>query len=246
MINIAVSGCTGRMGRLVLQRMNENPNVIISGALARNKNPFVSQDIGNLIGLTPLNIFVSDQPEVAFKNANVIIEFSVPAALESHLKAAVDWQTPFLSCVTGLTATHKELLQSASRHIPVLFAPNTSLGIVVLRKLAQFAAKALGPEFDINILDIHHRHKKDAPSGTALMLKECFDTSANVECVSLREGGIYGDHTVTFAGENEVLKIEHRALNRGLFAQGALQAAMWLQDKKPGFYTMEDVVGIPL
>ena len=148
--------------------------------------------------------------------------------------------------MTGTEAKHIELLQDASKYIPVLFAPNTSLGIVVLRKLIVLAAEALGPDYDINILDVHHRHKKDSPSGTALMLKESFESSRYVECTSLRAGGIFGDHSVTFAGENEVLKIEHRALNRGLFAQGALQAAMWLHGKKPGLYTMEDVVGISI
>lgn len=246
MINIAVAGCTGRMGRLVLEQINESPNLVIAGALARDENPLIDQDVGSLIGLTPLNIFITDQPKEAFINADVIIEFSTPDALESHVKTALDFEIPFLSCVTGLSEKHHQLLQNASKRIPVLFAPNTSLGIVVLRKLAQLAAKALGPNYDINILDIHHRHKKDSPSGTALMLKDSFDSSRPLECTSLRAGGVYGDHTISFAGENEVINIEHRALNRKLFAQGALDAAKWLKDKKPGLYSMEDVVEITL
>lgn len=264
MIKITVTGCTGRMGRLVLKEINQNPFVEISGALARPGNPFVGQDVGVLIGESPLNIFISDQPESAFENADIVIEFSRPEAFETHLKTAVNHQKPFVSCITGLNENQQKRLQESSRTIPILFAPNTSLGIVLLRKLAQMAAEILGPSYDVSLLEMHHRHKKDAPSGTSLTLGKSLSniehlqsnqspcpsesprSSGTIEYAVLRGGGVIGDHSVIFAGEKDMITLEHRALDRGLFAQGALQAAQWLYGKKAGYYTIDDVVRMTL
>jgi 4-hydroxy-tetrahydrodipicolinate reductase len=264
LIKITVTGCTGRMGRLVLKEINENPFVEISGALARPGNSFVGQDVGALIGESPLNILVSDQPETAFATADVVIEFSRPEAFEAHLKTVVNHQKPFVSCVTGLSENQQKRLKEASEEIPILFAPNTSLGVVLLRNLTKIAAEILGPSYDISLLEMHHRHKKDAPSGTSLTLGKSLSniehlqknqspypsesprSSGTIECAVLRGGGVIGDHSVIFAGEKDMITLEHRALDRGLFAQGALKAAQWLHGKKAGYYTIDDVVGISL
>jgi 4-hydroxy-tetrahydrodipicolinate reductase len=262
MLKLAITGCTGRMGRMVLKEVNQNPEVEIVGAITRPGNPFVGQDIGPLIGEAPLNIMISDKPEFGFSLAQVIIDFSKPEGLDSHLKAALYEPTPYVVCMTGLSNTQKAFLEEASKTLPILIAPNTSLGIAVLRMLSLAAAKILGPSYDISILEMHHRNKADAPSGTSLSIAHTLtslDRLSNnkapypsqsprpdntIECAVLRGGGIPADLDVSFAGENELLKIEHRALDRTLFAQGAIKAAEWLVDKPAGLYSMDDVVGL--
>ncbi len=264
MIKVAVTGCTGRMGRLLLIEINRNPTIEMAGALARPGNLFVGQDVGTLIGEEPLNVFVSADPEEAFKNADVIIEFSHYDVLENNLHVASQYKKPFISCITGLDQQHQDLLSKASQSIPVLVTTNTSLGGILLKKLALFTAEILGPSYDISLLEMHHRHKKDAPSGSTLSLGKALTniehlqhnkppypsesprSSGTIESAVLRGGGVIGDHSVIFAGEKEMITLNHRALDRSLFAQGALTAAQWLYGKASGMYTMDDVVGMPL
>lgn len=264
MLKLAIIGCTGRMGQITLKEVNQNPDVELVGALTRPKNPFVGQDVGNLIGEGPLNQFITDNPEKAFRDADVIIDFSRPEALDQHLGEILHMQKAYVVCMTGLSDTQRARLETASQVIPLLIAPNTSLGIALLKKLAVLAAKTLGPSYDVSLLEMHHRHKADAPSGTSLSLaKELAHLehlqkshppypsqsprpSGTIECALLRGGGVIGDHSVIFAGEKEVLTIEHRALDRSLFAQGAMQAAQWLFGKPAGLYTIDDVVGLSL
>lgn len=264
MIKITVTGCTGRMGQLVLKEINQNPSVELAGALARPGNPLVGQDVGNLIGEGALNIFVTDELEKAIENTDIVIDFSRPEALEKNLKTIIDHQKPYVICVTGLNESQHKSLEKASQYVPILVAPNTSLGIALLRKLATLAAQALGPSYDVSILEMHHRHKSDAPSGTSLSIAKTLSNlehlqkssppypsqsprvTGTIECAVLRGGGITGDHSVIFASEKDILTIEHRTLDRTLFAQGAIKAAQWLHGKFSGLYTIDDVVGISL
>lgn len=220
--------------------------------------------IGILIGEAPLNIPITDAPEKAFAEANVIIDFSRPVSLEKNLGIALTQQKPYLICFTGINDVQKELLEKASQTIPLILAPNTSLGIALLKKLSVVAGQILGPSYDVSILEMHHHHKIDSPSGTALSLAKALThidhlkkntppypsltprPLGHIECVALKGGSIVGDHTVIFAGEKDIIKLEHRALDRSLYAQGALKAALWLFGKSPGFYTMDDVLGVSL
>jgi len=264
MLKLAIIGCTGRMGQMVLKEANQDPNVEISGALTRLGNLFVGQDIGNLIGEAPLNISIMDVPEKAFMDADAVIDFSHPEALQKNLDEALTQQKPYVVCLTGLTDVQKMKLEQASQKIPLILAPNTSLGIALLRKLALLAAEVLGPFYDISLLEMHHRHKTDAPSGTSLSLAEPLRKlehlkknkppysphsprqPGTIECAVLRGGGVTGDHSVIFAGDQDMITLEHRALDPRLFAQGAIKAAQWLFGKPAGLYTMDDVVGISL
>lgn len=264
MLKLAISGCTGRMGQITLKEVNQTPEVDLVGALTRPQNPLVGQDVGNLIGEGPLSLFITDDPKKAFQDADVVIDFSRPEALDTSLKEILVHKKPYVVCLTGLNDTHQAHLREAAREIPLLLAPNTSLGVALLRKMAVLAAKTFGPAYDVSLLEMHHCHKADAPSGTSLSLAKALENvdhlkeskppypsssprpSGTIECAVLRGGGVPGDHSVIFAGEKETLTLEHRALDRSLFAQGALQAARWLFDKPPGLYSMDDVVEISL
>lgn len=262
MLKVTIIGCTGRMGKLFLKEAIQNPNIEIVGALTRPGNPFVTQDIGHFIGGEPLNVSMTDSPEIAFKDADLVVDFSHPDGLAQHLEEALKQEKPYIACMTGLKDEQVEELKKASFLIPILMTPNTSLGIALLRKLSVLATQILGPSYDVSLLEMHHRKKADAPSGTSLSLAKTLSNidfladnkppysalsprpQNSIECAVLRGGSVAGDHSVIFAGENEMITLEHRALNSALFAQGAIRAAEWLLGKSPGFYTMDDVVGI--
>lgn len=248
------------MGQITLREANQDPTVEIISALTRPGNLFVGQDIGNLIGEGPLNISITDAPEIAFAEADVVIDISHADALERNLEAILSLEKPYVICMTGLSELQSEALEKASHKVPLLIAPNTSLGIALLKKLARLTAETLGPSHDISILEMHHRHKADAPSGTSLSIAKALTSvdhlkkntppypslsprpTGTIECAIMRGGNVAGDHSVIFAGEKEVITLEHRALDKSLFAQGAITAAQWIFGKKPGLYSMDDVV----
>jgi len=264
MIKLAITGCTGRMGQMLLRQANQNTDTEIVGALTREENPFIGQDIGTLIGEAPLNIMITSDPHIAFQDADTIIDFSKPEGLNAHLKAACKLLKPYIVCTTGLNEVHKIKIEEASQIIPIIVAPNTSLGIAVLRKLALDAAKILGPSYDISIMDIHHRDKADAPSGTSLSIAQTLANldhlnnskppypshsprkEGTIEIASLRGGNFIGNNEVIFAGDMDMIRIEHQANDRALYAQGAIKAAQWLKGKPYGLFSMDDVVGLDL
>lgn len=261
MLNIALAGATGRMGQLTLKEITEHADVEIAGVLTRPGNPFVGSDAGILIGMPPINLSITDSPKKAFSDAQVIIDFSHPEGLELHLLEALQQEKPYVACMTGLNNVQQDALKKAAFQIPILVAPNTSFGIALLKQLITIASKALGSSYDISLLEMHHRHKADAPSGTALSLAkalaEDMDSNHNtppypsqsprpshtIECAVLRGGGVVGDHSVIFAGEKDMITLQHRALDPSLFSQGAIQGALWLKDKAPGLYTIDHVLG---
>lgn len=264
MLKIAVAGATGRMGELTVKEIVNNSKVEIAGVLTRLNNPLVGKDAGILIGGEQLDLLITGSPEIAFKDAQVIIDFSRPEGLEDNLSEALQQEKPYIACMTGLTNKHQNALKEASRHIPILVAPNTSFGIALLKKLIKITSKALGPTYDISILEMHHRQKADAPSGTALSFAEILKEEKRfeenqppypsksprpyqtIECSVLRGGGVVGDHTIIFAGDKDMITIEHRALDRSLYAQGAIKGAQWLYGKAPGLYTIDDVLDVHL
>jgi 4-hydroxy-tetrahydrodipicolinate reductase len=261
MLNIAVAGATGRMGKLTLKEITEHADVEIAGVLTRPGNPLVGSDAGIFMGMPPINIAITDSPKKAFSDAQVIIDFSHPEGLETHLLEALQQEKPYVVCMTGLSNTQQDALKKATFQIPILLAPNTSFGIALLKQLIKIASRALGPSYDISLLEMHHRRKADAPSGTSLSLAKALaeemDLNHNappypsksprpphtIECAVLRGGGVVGDHSVIFAGEKDMITLEHRALDPSLFSQGAIQGALWLKDKTPGLYTIDHVLG---
>lgn len=261
MIKLAITGCTGRMGKMLLLEANDNPEVEVVGALTRPDSLCIGQDLGNIIGASPLNIMITDSPREAFKDADVVIDFSKPEALKKTLDGVLYKKIPYVICMTGLSSEQKLALEDASQNVPVIVAPNTSLGIALLRKLALISAEILGPSYDISILEMHHRKKSDAPSGTSLSIASALTSldplrenkppypslsprpKGHIECAVLRGGSIVGDHSVIFTGEKEMVTLEHRASDCRLFAQGAIRAAQWLYNKPPGLYSMDDVIG---
>lgn len=209
---------------------------------------------------------VGGKPDVAAQQADVLVDFSAPDALAGNLKAACEAGIPILIGTTGLTADHHAAIDAAAQHIPVLQTGNTSLGVTMLAYLVREAASRLGPDWDIEIVEMHHRMKVDAPSGTALLLGEAAAAGRGIELAdhtesgrhghagargngtigfaALRGGTVAGDHSVILAGEEERITLSHNAENRMIFARGAVKGATWLIGKAPGRYTMAEVLGI--
>ncbi|MEB3703005.1 4-hydroxy-tetrahydrodipicolinate reductase [Candidatus Bealeia paramacronuclearis] len=262
MLKVSVTGSTGRMGRMIMHEVLKRPNRFhLTSAVVRRGSHLIGDDISTLLELSKLDIAFEDHPEKAFKDTDVVIDFSQHQASLQYIAAAQQTQKPILVGTTGFSSEEKNLIINASAKIPILLAPNTSLGIAIMNKLVFETAKALGPDYDVEIVDIHHNLKKDAPSGTALSLAESVEKSGThfvsrdhtkscerekgaVGFAIVRAGSIVGQHDVIFAGSKESLTISHQAFDRTLFADGALKAAEWLKGKKAGLYTMKDVIGL--
>ncbi|MFZ4690058.1 MAG: 4-hydroxy-tetrahydrodipicolinate reductase [Polymorphobacter sp.] len=260
-IKVGVLGAGGRMGQAIIAAIAADPRLALAGAIERAGHAAVGRPIG--AALT-----IGSNPGPLAHASDVLIDFTVPAALEATLDAACEGRAAIVIGTTGLDAHHHALIDRAARHIAVLQAANTSLGVALLARLVADAARALGNDWDIEIAELHHRHKVDAPSGTALALGAAAARGRGVDLAavsdrgrdgitgarvaghigfaSLRGGSAAGDHTVLFAGEGERIELRHLAENRDIFASGALKAATWLSGKPAGRYAMDDVLGLPL
>jgi 4-hydroxy-tetrahydrodipicolinate reductase len=283
----AIFGVTGRMGQCLVRALSEGTGpsrLTLSGALASPGSARLGQDAAGE-GLPPSGVRITADPRIALAQAAVALDFSHPQSLPEHLEACLETGTPLLIGTTGHSGRALEVLEgataasangapgsranatarAAAARIPLLIAPNTSLGIAVLARLVAIASGALGEAVDVEIAEVHHRAKRDAPSGTALALAEvvaaaraasleqflCKDRAthpgprapASIGLSSLRAGDIVGEHTVMFAGQGERLELTHRATDRMIFARGALAAARWLIGRPPGRYSMADVLG---
>jgi 4-hydroxy-tetrahydrodipicolinate reductase len=259
---LAVFGITGRMGQSLIRALREaDAPLRLSGALASANSALLGRDAA-LEG-APSGVTITAAIESALSGAEVAIDFSVSSAVLPNARACAAARVPLLVGTTGLTADLREGLRQAARDIAVLVAPNTSVGVALIARLVRLAAAAL-PGFDVEILDVHHADKRDAPSGTALALGESVaaargrtlseiavyerhgDAAArqpgSVGFASLRGGDVIGEHTVLFTAPGERVEITHRASDRQIFAKGALRAAAWLPGKAPGLYGMQDVL----
>jgi 4-hydroxy-tetrahydrodipicolinate reductase len=246
------------MGRSVSRLCQEADDLRLVGACAGPGDPAIGQDAGLLAGCGNAGVEITDDMEASLLGADVVVDFSLPPALEALSRLAARRQVALVSGTTGLTDT--SCLDEAARKIPVLWAANMSLGVLVLSELATLAAQRLGPGFDVEISEVHHRNKVDAPSGTALRLADAVRRARELRTVSgregivgkrpndemgvfgLRGGDVIGDHTVHLLGAGERLELTHRATNRDLFARGALQAARWLTKQPSGRYALSDVL----
>ncbi len=262
MVRIAINGAAGRMGRRLVDFISHEKELRITATLEQAGHPDERRDAGELAGCGPIGLAIS--PEWA-NLADVMIDFSTPAGLMQRLPEAVKMNCAILIGTTGLTEREKVALAGAARTIPILVAPNMSIGVNLLFKIAGQIAASLGEEYDIEIVEAHHRFKKDAPSGTALRLAEEIAGAtgrsierdavygrhgANAErkpgeigIHAVRAGDIVGDHTVMFTTLGERIELTHRAHTRDTFVRGAIRAARFLAGKPPRMYTMRDVLG---
>jgi 4-hydroxy-tetrahydrodipicolinate reductase len=265
-VAIGVAACAGRMGRTILAAVLATPGCQLAGASQYPGHASVGQDAGSIAGAAPAGIAVADDPAGMMAAADAVIDFSTPAATMAHLGAALAAGTPLVVGTTGLDAGQRRRLQDAARAIPVLFAPNMSTGAPLLMEFTRRLAAILDEDYDIEVLGLQHRHKVDAPSGTALGEARAAALGRGLDpetvgatprdghtgprprgligVTTVQGGDILGEHKVIFAGAGERLELSHRPAHRGVYAQGAIRAARWLAVQKPGFYAMRDVLGL--
>lgn len=265
-MRLAVAGAAGRMGRMLIRAIAEDPSCRLAAAIERPGASVLGQDAGALAGLAPLSVPVTDDVLAALAEADGILDFTAPAASLGFAGLAAGRGLVHVVGTTGLSPSDLAVLRAASASARIVQSGNMSLGVNLLAALVRDAARALGPGWDVEIVEMHHRAKVDAPSGTALLLGEAAAASRGVELAthaarareghtgprpegaigfaSLRGGTVVGDHTVVLAGEGERIELSHRAEDRGIFARGAVKAALWAEGRPPGFYTMADVLGL--
>jgi 4-hydroxy-tetrahydrodipicolinate reductase len=265
-LRLVVAGASGRMGQTLIRMIADMPGVVLSGAIERAGSPAVGQDAGRIAGIEPNGVLITDDPLTLLTAAEGIIDFTAPAATVELAALAAQMRIVHVVGTTGLSKEDMAQLKAASRHAVIVQSGNMSLGVNLLAAVVKKVASSLDDDFDIEILEIHHQRKVDAPSGTALMLGKAaaegrgvdLDTHADrgrdgitgsrqrghIGFAALRGGTIIGEHTVIFAGEGERLELTHKADNRVLFAKGALKAATWGHGRKPGLYSMADVLGL--
>lgn len=266
MTRIAVTGAAGRMGRNLIEATYQAEGVSLGAAIVRAGSSLVGVDAGEMAGVGPLGVKVVDSLEAACDDFDVLIDFTLPEVTEQNVAFCRANGKKIVIGTTGLSDVQKDGLLQAGDDIAVVFAPNMSVGVNLSLKLLQMAAKVLGDDVDIEVIEAHHRHKIDAPSGTALAMGEAVAETLGrdlKECAvygregrtgererktigfeTIRAGDIVGEHTVMFAGIGERIEITHKASSRMTFAKGAVRAAAWLGDKEKGLYDMQDVLSL--
>jgi len=267
MLSVIVAGAAGRMGKRLVELVSGAPEARVVGALEHPESPFLGRDAGEVAGIGSLGVsLVGSLAELENCGAEVMIDFTAPAATLANVEWAAAHQVAMVIGTTGITAGEREVLGRAAENIPIVFAPNMSVGVNVLFKIAAEVAGILGDDFDVEILEAHHNQKKDAPSGTAVRLGEIVAdvlgrnypddavfarqgftgarSKKEIGMQTLRGGDIVGEHLVMFAGRGERLELIHRAHSRDNFAAGAVRAALWLKGRGPGLYDMQDVLGL--
>ena len=264
MQGVIVCGAAGRMGSTIVRLVHQSATMKVVGAIEASANPQINKDAGDVAGVGPIGVPITVEVSPLLKGQAVIIEFSTPDATVEHVRLAAKKKIPMVIGTTGLNQAQLAEIKQLSRQTPILLSANMSLGVNLLVSLLGKVAKTLGDDYDVEIIEAHHRFKTDAPSGTALALgraaaqglRRNLDevgingrkgivgerTQKEIALLSVRAGDIVGDHTVIFGGIGERLEFIHRAHSRETFAQGALRAAGWLARQKPGFYGMQDVL----
>ena len=265
-MKLIVNGCAGRMGRVLIRLIDEQDGVELAGGLEAAGSAALGEDLGVLAGGEKLGLTASDDALTLMSQADGLIDFTTPAASVELAALAAQARLVHIIGTTGFDAVQEEAIAAAARHARIVKSGNMSLGVNVLAGLVKQAAAQLGDEWDIEILDMHHRHKVDAPSGTALLLGAAAADGRGVKLDAAKEGGrdgidaarrrgaigfaalrggsVVGEHEVILAGENEQIRLAHRAEDRDIFARGALAAALWAQQRPEGLYTMQDVLGL--
>ncbi len=264
-MKIGVVGCAGRMGRMLVREVHETPGCAVAGGTEAPGAAALGGDVGALAGVGPLGLAVGSDAHALFAAADAVLEFTTPGASAAHAAVAAETGTVHVIGTTGLANEHQAALDDAARRTAVVWAPNMSLAANLLIRLTEQVAAALDDDHDIEVVEVHHRYKADAPSGNALALGRAAAKGRGVDLdavsvrgrdgiggprrrgdigfAALRGGDIAGEHTVIFAADGERLELVHRASDRRIFARGAVRAALWARDKPPGLYGMADVLG---
>jgi len=261
--SVVIMGARGRMGQSLMTEVLASEHLTLAGAVDRPGAPGQHEDVGPLVGRRSVGVQMSD--ELRPRRNEVVVDFSLPEATDGVLDACVEHRAPLVLGTTGLPESTQVKLVEASREIPIVAAANYSVGVTLMIHLAGATAKALGTDWEAEMFEIHHRHKRDAPSGTALRVAQAvaeatgrdFDavrktnrdeagprTKDEIGVMALRGGDVVGEHTLMFIGESERIELTHRALDRSIFSRGALRAARWIGGQKPGLYDMFDVLAL--
>ncbi len=266
-MKIVVAGAAGRMGQSLIRAVADVPGIVLSAALEQAGSPNLGQDSGALAGIAANGIAITDDPLPVFAAADGVLDFTVPAATIEFAALAAQARIVHVIGTTGMNAEHQARIEAAARHARIMQSGNYSVGVILLSVLVKQAAAALkATDFDIEVLEMHHKHKIDAPSGTALLLGEAaaegrgIDLNTNstrtrdgitgarddgtIGFATLRCGSIVGEHSVFLSGDGETIELSHRATDRQIFARGAVKAALWAFDQKPGLYSMLDMLGL--
>jgi 4-hydroxy-tetrahydrodipicolinate reductase len=266
-MKLVVVGAAGRMGQTLIRVIHETEGVTLHAAIEREGSPFVGKDAGELAGVGTLGVAVTTDPLEAFVHAEGVLDFTAPAASVAFCVLAAQARIVHVIGTTGCTADDEARFEAAARHARIVRSGNMSLGVTLLSVLTEQAAKALPAQgWDIEILEMHHKHKVDAPSGTALLLGEAAAKGRSIDLAAqsvrvrdghtgareagtigfatLRGGSVVGDHSVILAGEGELVTLSHSARDRSIFARGAVAAALFARNAKPGLYSMLDVLGL--
>ncbi len=266
MVKVAIAGAAGRMGRTLVQAVHAHSGMQLVGAIERPDMPLLGSDAGELAGVGALGVRLVDTVAAGCARADLMIDFTAPAATLAALEHCVAAKCGMVIGTTGIDAAGRARIGAAAQHVPIMFAPNMSVGVNVLFKLVTLAAQTLGADYDIEVIEAHHKHKVDAPSGTAVRLGELMADATGRDYASaavhgrvgqvgarkpgeigfhaIRGGEIIGDHTVMYVGPGEQIEITHRASSRTNFAEGAMRAARWLAGRPAGLYDMQDVLGL--
>ena len=265
MLKVVIAGCSGRMGHALLEGVFADESLTLYGALERSDSPQIGQDAGEQFGKKS-GVLISHDNEAVLKGADVLVDFTRPEPSLIYLAACQKAGVNMVIGTTGFNAEQKAEIADAAKGIAVVFAPNMSVGVTLLISLVQAAAQVLSEGYDIEVIEAHHRHKVDAPSGTALRLGEAAASAlgrslddcaiygregvtgerdpSTIGFATVRGGDVVGDHTVLFAGIGERVELTHKASSRATFALGALRAAKFMQGKKSGLFDMQDVLGL--
>mgnify|MGYP003627343062 FL=1 len=265
-MKLGIIGAGGRMGRMLTQTITETEGATLAAACEQQESPFLGHDAGELAGVGKLGVAIGDDAGAVFQACDAVMEFSIPAATVVHARQAAEHGTAHVIGTTGLSAADEAVLHEMAKTTPIVYAPNMSVVVNLMFALVEKVASLLGPDYDIEIMEMHHKHKIDAPSGTAVGLGQAAARGRKVDInavaqwsregqtgarrqgdigfAALRGGDVVGEHTVIFAAPGERLELSHRCTDRQLFARGGVRAAMWAGGKPPGLYTMKDILGL--
>ena len=266
MIKVGVIGAGGRMGRMLIEAVQDNPQTTLTAAIEREGSSLVGADAGEVAAIGCLDVQIVDDLAIVINDIDVLIDFSLPDATEQNMKVCAEHNVAMVIGTTGFNEQQEQVLAKASEKIAIVYAGNYSTGVNLSLKLLEMAAKAFGTDADVEVIEAHHKHKIDAPSGTAFMMAEAVANargqnlkdvavygregqtgareSGTIGIHAIRGGEIVGDHTVMFIADGEVVEITHRARARMTFAAGAVRAATWIVQQPVGQYNMQDVLGL--
>lgn len=266
MLRVAIIGAVGRMGKTLIETVQASPQMVLTAAIDRPESSLIGADVGEVVGLDKIGIHIVGDINQVLESFDVLIDFTHPTVTLKNIEICCKNSKAMVIGTTGFTSAERGKLEKACDSIPIVFAANFSVGVNLCFKLAEMAASILGNDVDIEIIEAHHRHKVDAPSGTALRMGEVIAdatgrdlakvaiygregqtgarTRDTIGFATIRAGDIVGEHTVLFAGDGERIEITHKASSRMTFAKGAVRAARWVAGKPAGLYDMEDVLGL--